>query len=221
MTEERATGIILRVRPLTETSLIAHWLTASQGRIATVAKGGRRPKSPFRGKLDLFYRCEFSFARSRRSDLHTLREVQLRETRPLLRQDLGRLHQAAYAVRLIEHTSESDTPVPALFTLLDDFLGVVTSEPLRALTVMAFELRLLAELGLSPDVEASRLSPGARRIVQRCGAIPLSGLRQLALSQEQVRELARFLEGFLAYHVGKVPGNRGEALAAAGETTTL
>src|SRR5213594_2368024 len=65
--DERATGLVLRVYPLTESSLIIHWLTQGQGRIATVAKGARRPKSPLRGKLDLFYLAEFLFARSRRS----------------------------------------------------------------------------------------------------------------------------------------------------------
>ena len=38
-TSESATGIILRTRPFTETSLIVNWLTAEQGRISTVAKG--------------------------------------------------------------------------------------------------------------------------------------------------------------------------------------
>ena len=78
--DERSIGVILRVRPLTETSLIVHWLTPDLGRVATVAKGARRPKSPFRGKLDLFYEADFSFQRSRRSELHNLREVVLRET---------------------------------------------------------------------------------------------------------------------------------------------
>ena len=79
---ETATGVVLRTRLLTETSLIVHWLTPGAGRLATVAKGALRPKSPFRGKLDLFYHADFTFSRSRRSDLHTLREVSLRETHP-------------------------------------------------------------------------------------------------------------------------------------------
>ena len=61
---ERTTGVVLRTRPLTETSLIVQWLTPDLGRVATVAKGARRPKSPFRGQIDLFYRAEFSFMRS-------------------------------------------------------------------------------------------------------------------------------------------------------------
>jgi DNA repair protein RecO (recombination protein O) len=73
--EERASGFILRTRTFTETSLIVQWVTADLGRMATVAKGARRPKSPFLGKLDLFYEADFSFQRSQRSELHTLREV--------------------------------------------------------------------------------------------------------------------------------------------------
>jgi DNA repair protein RecO (recombination protein O) len=67
MTDERASGIILRTRPLTDTSLIVHWLTPELGRIATVAKGARKPKSSFYGKLDLFFEADLSFARSQRS----------------------------------------------------------------------------------------------------------------------------------------------------------
>jgi len=64
MSIERSRGVVLRIRPLTETSLIVHWLTADCGRLATVAKGARRAKSPFRGKLDLFYEAELSFQRA-------------------------------------------------------------------------------------------------------------------------------------------------------------
>ena len=77
MTLERATGIVLRTRPLTETSLIVEWLTPDLGRLSAVAKGARRPKSAFRGQIDLFYQAEFSFVRSNRSELHTLREARL------------------------------------------------------------------------------------------------------------------------------------------------
>src|SRR5580765_2597628 len=104
---ERATGLILRTRPLTETSLIVHWLTPDLGRLATVAKGARRPKSPFRGKLDLFYLAEFSFSRSRSSERHNLRQIQLRETHEFLPRDLLFLQQASYCVWLVELTTET------------------------------------------------------------------------------------------------------------------
>src|SRR3989442_7073104 len=112
--DERARGLLLRTYPLSDTSLIVRWLTREHGKIATVAKGARRPKSPFAGKLDLFYLADISFQRSRRSELHTLREVSLRETPSALRQELGYLQQAAYCAALIEQTTETETPLPAV-----------------------------------------------------------------------------------------------------------
>src|SRR5271170_6621376 len=105
---ESTHGIILRTRPLTETSLIVHWLTPDLGRIATVAKGARRPKSSFRGQLDLFYTADFSFIRSARSELHNLRETKTLATHAKLREDLVWLQQASYAAALIEQTTETE-----------------------------------------------------------------------------------------------------------------
>ena len=119
---ESTHGIILRTRPLTETSLIIHWLTPDFGRIATVAKGARRPKSPFAGKLDLFYAADFSFSRSRSSELHTLREVKLQETHGAIREDILKLQQAGYAAAFIEQATETETPLPEIFELVRGFL---------------------------------------------------------------------------------------------------
>src|ERR1043166_2734821 len=139
--EHRTRGIILRTRPLTETSLIVHWLTPDLGRIATVAKGARRPKSPFRGKLDLFYEADFSFARSRRSELHNLREVVLRETHSRLRENLGWVQQAGYAAAFIEQTTETETPLPEIHELMTFLLRHLTERPPTPPTALAFELK--------------------------------------------------------------------------------
>lgn len=205
---ENATGLVLRKRLLTETSLIVHWLTPAAGRIATVAKGARRPKSPFHGKLDLFYLVDFSFSRSRRSELHTLREVSLRETYPALRHDLARLQQACYCAALLEQTTEPETPLPVPFQLLRGLLAALPLSPARPQTVFAFELKLLDELGLQPDPARSRLSPGGIEIVRqlRQGQWPV--ISSLRLSPAQVNELHRFLHGFLIFHLGKIPGGR-------------
>src|SRR6267154_1470233 len=138
---ENANGLILRTRPLTETSLIIHWLTPQLGRLATVAKGARRPKSPFRGKLDLFYYAEFSFSRSQRSELHNLREVNLIQTHPSLRRELAYLQQAAYCAELIEQTTETETPIAPIFELLSGFLASLSQHPPGTQTILAFELK--------------------------------------------------------------------------------
>ena len=197
---------MLRTRPLTESSLIVNWLTPELGRIAMVAKGARRPKSTLRGKIDLFYTAEFTFARSRRSDLHNLREVTLLKTHDALRRDLGRLNQAAYCARLIEQTTESETPLPEIYELFATFLDALSACPPKPITVLAFETKLLAELGLSPQ------EGKAARSAERITPLGWSELHQLALSETELRELRQFLHGFLIYHLGRIPPNRAAAL---------
>ena len=205
---ERTQGLILRTRPLTETSLIVQWLAPDAGRIATVAKGARRPNSPFRGKLDLFYLADFSFSRSRRSDLHTLREVVLRETHSPLRQELGYLQQASYCAALIEQTTETETPLPAVFKLMTELLNHLPTRPPQAATTFAFEIKLLVELGLKPDLSECKLTPGAKQIISALSTHDWAAVSRLKLSEAQVVELRQFLQGFLIFHLGKIPKGR-------------
>ena len=216
MPDERTSGVILRTRPLTETSLIVNWLTPDLGRISTLAKGARRPKSSFRGKLDLFFGAEFSFHRSRRSELHTLREVSLSTTRPALRTDLERLQQAAYFVNLLEQTTERETPLPEYHRLFEEALGFLEAHAPRAQTVFAFEFRLLEILGLEPDIEGSSMSEGAKAIVRRFHEPGWENLSQLLLNSVQKAELHRFLQAHLLLHLDRIPSAREPALRSLG-----
>ena len=209
---EAAAGLVLRTRPLTETSLIVHWLTPALGRLATVAKGARRPNSPFRGKLDLFYLADFSFSRSRRSELHTLREVSLRQTHSGLRQDLGLLQQACYGAALVELATEMETPLAGVFELMIGLIGQLLAQQLQATTIFAFELKLLTNLGLKPELEKSNLNPGTRQLVKALTEQDWPVVARLKPTAAQAAELGRFLHGFLIYHLGRIPKGRDAAV---------
>jgi DNA repair protein RecO (recombination protein O) len=208
---ESATGLILRTRPLTETSLIVHWLTPDFGRIATVAKGARRLKSPFAGKLDLFYVADFSFTRSRRSELHVLREVKLLETHGAIREDILKLRQAGYAAAFIEQATETDTPLPEIFALIRRFLKHLCGQKPLPQNIFALELKLLRELGLEPDLAEARLTPGSKKIVQALAESDWANAVRLKLSDAQINELHQWLHGFLIFHLGKLPRGRAGA----------
>jgi len=209
---ENSTGLILRTRPLTETSLIIHWLTPELGRVATVAKGARRPKSPFRSKLDLFYQCDFSFGRSARSELHTLREVVVRNPHEALRRELGWIQQASYAAALIEQTTETDTPLANLFELFSGLLDHLPHQPPKPRTIFAFELKLLLELGLKPDVAGAKLTPETQALLTTLLESDWARLGELRPAATHVRAVQQFLHGFLIFHLGKLPKGRSAAL---------
>lgn len=210
--DEKASGIIVRVRPLTESSLVVSWLTPGCGRMATVAKGARRSKSPFQGRLDLFHSGEFRFVRSRRSELHTLREVDSTPPPAVLRRDYRRLAQVSYAVQLIEAFTETETPLPDLFGLFQRFLDHVGRQPCRARSIYAFELKLLADQGLAPDSSSGHLGPAAFALAESLTDNSWEDLALLEPEAAAVRQLARFLNGFLHQQLGRIPTGRPAAL---------
>jgi DNA repair protein RecO (recombination protein O) len=209
---ESATGLILRTYPLTESSLIVHWLTSAFGRLATVAKGARKPKSLFRGKLDLFYLADFSFARSRRSELHTLREISVRDAHSGLRRDIAALQQVSYCSAFVEQVTETDTPLPEIFELLRCVLRKLSLGSGEPFAILAFELKMLALLGLQPDPERTSLTAGSKKILSATRQADWESLDHLCLSAAQLEELRRFLHGYLIYHLGRLPKGREAAL---------
>lgn len=152
---ENTPAILLRKTKLTETSLIVTWLSAGQGRIKTVAKGARQPKSRFAGVLDLFFDCEIQFARSRRSDLHQLREVEVRNAHEPLRHDYPRTALAAYFVELIELVTEPDHPAPELYDLLRRAFGFLDLQPASQRALVHFESELTRLLGIQGQAGVS------------------------------------------------------------------
>lgn len=136
--------------------MIITWLTDSHGILKTVCKGARQPKSRFAGLLDLFFDCEIGFVRSRRSELHILREVTLRNPHEGVRLDYSRVALGAYFVELIEQTTESEHPAPELYELLQRALGFLNAQPASKRALFHFEKELARLLGIQhPDVSAA------------------------------------------------------------------
>ncbi|MFC4993102.1 DNA repair protein RecO [Rubritalea tangerina] len=111
-------GIILRLTKLSDTSLIVTWCVEGHGLVKTVAKGARNAKGKFSGKIDLFYLAEIDWVESRRSELHTLREVQPLEYHAGLRQRYKDVLMAGYFSALVEHVMEVGLSEEEVFDLL-------------------------------------------------------------------------------------------------------
>jgi len=169
---ESTTAILLRKRKLSDTSLIISWCTESLGCIQTAAKGARRAKSPFAGKLDLFFEAEIAITRSRKSSLHTLTEVALRNPFSGIRQNLQRTQGASYFVELIELCTESDHHEPELFSLLRRAFAYLDGKDPNARAVLHFETELARIAGVH-DTKMLKSNP-ALALANLFGRLPSS-----------------------------------------------
>jgi len=152
--------------------LIVSWCTESFGCIHTVAKGARRAKSPFAGKLDLFFEAEISVVRSRKSNLHTLTEVVVKNPFAGIRSNYLRMQTAAYFVELIEICTERDHREPELFGLLRRAFGYLNANDSTARAVAHFETELARIAGVH-DMKSLKADP-AFALGNLFGRLPLS-----------------------------------------------
>ncbi|HVF72749.1 MAG TPA: DNA repair protein RecO [Chthoniobacterales bacterium] len=169
---ETTSAILLRKRKLSDTSLIVSWCTESLGCIQTAAKGARRAKSAFAGKLDLFFEAEIQIARSKKSSLHTLTEVALRNPFSGIRENLRRTQAASYFVELIEVCTEADHHEPELFALLRRAFGYLNAQDPDLRAVLHFETELARIAGVH-DATMLKSNP-ALALANLFGRLPSS-----------------------------------------------
>lgn len=165
-------AILLRKRKFSDTSLIVSWCTESLGCIQTIAKGARRAKSPFTGKLDLFFETDIAIAPSRKSNLHTLTEVALRNPFAGIRKTYRRTQAAAYFVELIEICTERDHHEPELFGLLRRAFGYLDANEPNLRAVAHFETELARITGVH-DAKILKSNP-AFALGNLFGKLPMS-----------------------------------------------
>lgn len=145
-------GLTLRISPFSNTSQVVSWLSPDRGRLSTLIKGAQRPRGGFLGQYDLFYVCELLFYDRAERGLHILHAVTPLKTRNVFRQDLRRCTFASYACDLAWRLCPYESPAPGLFRLLDETLDSVEQHGPKESLVAWYELRVLSELGLAPQL---------------------------------------------------------------------
>ncbi|MDZ4742830.1 MAG: DNA repair protein RecO [Verrucomicrobiota bacterium] len=201
-------GIIIRKYPLTESSLIIHWMTLEHGRIKTVAKGARKTKNQFSGKLDLLNSGTLSIRHSRHSDLHSLSSFDLSHRPEQIASEVERLEFISYAIELLEIVSEIEIPHPELYHWFDTLLSWLDQKSPDAIILSQLELSLLKGLGLHPEPDLDILGEHLSKLL---GEWMNGGkLRRSEVTPAQIRVLNQWTESLIRQELHKIPHSRPE-----------
>ena len=150
----KAEAITIRLTDYSETSQVAALYTREFGRLSVLAKGAKRPRNNFEGRLDLLCHNRIVFAKKKRTALHTLTECRLLDRFMGLRADVRRLYAALYAAELVREMTPVEESQPALFDLLLDTVRALGGGEDVDLRLLLFEARLLALAGYAPALSA-------------------------------------------------------------------
>jgi DNA repair protein RecO (recombination protein O) len=164
-------AIVLRSMRYGEADRILHLYTPARGRVGAIAKGVRRSRSRFGGRLEPFFRLKIELHEGR-GELLTVTGAQTVDAHARLREDARALDAAARACDAVGRLFETSEPHPGVFNLLarklqllDQQVGVGVGvgvgargesgavAPVAARAgALAFRLKLLLAAGLAPQL---------------------------------------------------------------------
>jgi DNA repair protein RecO (recombination protein O) len=136
-----------------EADRILHLYTPHRGRVGAIAKGVRRAKSRFGGRLEPFFRLQLVLYEGR-SDLLTVTSAETVAPHARLRTDAAALDAAARACDAVGRLFETTEPHPPVFHLLANQLALLDGDVACATEEgqLAFRLKLLLAAGLAPHL---------------------------------------------------------------------
>ncbi len=191
-------AIVLRSIRYGEADRVLHLYSATRGRVGAIAKGVRRPRSRFGGRLEPFFRLDLILHEGR-GDLMTVTAAHTVAGHPNLRADGPALGAAARGCDAVLRLLDSEEANPAAYNLLCRYLTILDgSESIAGdgsadgaaglATALAFRLKLALCAGFAPELascarcgeadELAGFSGDAGGVVcAACerGAFPLSG----------------------------------------------
>jgi DNA repair protein RecO (recombination protein O) len=210
-------AVVLRSIRYAEADRILHLYTLDRGRVSAIAKGVRRTRSRFGGRLEPFFRVRLVLHEGR-SDLLTVTAAETVDGYPRLREHAASIDTAARACDAVSRLFEDADPHPPVFHLLCNELALLDADPGTATlgNQLAFRLKLLVAAGFAPQLAACASCGEREHVVGFSGAaggVVCAACEAGAFPLDE--EAHGFLTGALASPLAQAPSAGPRALRQA------
>jgi DNA repair protein RecO (recombination protein O) len=164
-------AVVLRSMRFGEADRILHLYTPQRGRVGAIAKGVRRARSRFGGRLEPYFRLHMVLYDGK-SDLMTVTSAETVSGHPRLREHAAALDSADRACDAVSRLFATPEPHPGVFALLCNELALLDARPELAAHAnqLAFRLKLLLAAGLAPHLAACAACGEADHLTSFSGA---------------------------------------------------
>ncbi len=143
-------GIVLRSYPFGEADRVVVLLSPNSGKLRTVAKGVRKTKSRFGGRLEPFTHVDLVLYEGR--NLDTITQVAVLEHFPRMRSDLDAVVRAGTMVETADAVAQEDEAAIRLFLLLQRGLKSLEAGQRSPDLITSYLLKLADVVGVAPSL---------------------------------------------------------------------
>lgn len=147
-------ALCLRHWEWSETSQTAALFTRLHGVVRVLAKGSRRPRSPYSGGLELLSLAEIGFIPKANSELALLTSWDLRQSFPALRRSLAVHNTGLYIADLLFTFVRDHDPHTRLYDAAVAALSRARTPEEAPIELLRFQWALLEHAGYRPQLES-------------------------------------------------------------------
>ncbi len=233
--------VVFKAIDYSESSQITTVLSRKHGKISLIAKGSRKPKSRFAGKLQPGNLLDVVYYFKPTRSVQTLSEAEYRARLDTLTTDLEKMALAMSALELTEqmvHENEVNEPV---YQFISDFLVWLNEQKSIKRTLFPYlQLRLARLSGLelqidpgqpesgtgtgylnvesgtvswnNPTEKALKLSNNQMKFLQKSAISKNRSLLNQNMENGEIKELVNHLDRYLRYHVEGLRPRRTDAI---------
>jgi len=196
-----ADALVLRTYKLGEADRIVVFLTRDRGKKRGVAKGARRPRSPFTGALEPMTEVRVAYFEKERRELVGLNYAETLRS-PLSLSNQEALGHVSYFAELLDEWAQDADADDRLYRLGASMLDALSAgapvEPLARY----FEYWLLRLQGVYPESQGS-LSDGAMAFLVGARRVPPNQVASVPADPRVLRELENVHRTLIAMHLEK------------------
>jgi DNA repair protein RecO (recombination protein O) len=195
----RDNGVVLRTIKLGESDRIVSLVTEGRGKVRAVAKGVRKTKSRFGGRLEPMTHVAIQLYEGR--ELDTITQVETVDHFRAIRDDLDRVAKAQALLEVVDQVAQERQANAALYRMLVGGLRALAAAN-APLLVPAFFWKLLALEGFEPILDRCATCGSEDELVafdlEEGGTLCRTDRRGVAISPEALDLMTRILGGNLA-----------------------
>ncbi len=147
-------AVVLNSVDYAESDRILTFFTREHGKLSGIAKGARRSKKRFVGKLDPASALRLNFFHNGSHDLVRVDGADLIDGFSDVKSDINRYSAACYLLELTSEMTREGQDLPAVYGLLSGFLGLMNAGASSEALMRFFEIRLLRQVGLLPRFDS-------------------------------------------------------------------
>tara|TARA_B110001454_G_scaffold217261_2_gene242180 strand:- start:352 stop:1119 length:768 start_codon:yes stop_codon:yes gene_type:complete len=147
-------GIILKIFPYSNTSIICNVFTKEHGKLTFIAKGIRKPKNPLLSILQPFNLLEFNYYYKKNRSMHLIKEADILFSFNHLRNNFSTILIGSTILNIINRLFEEGYPEEVIFRLTYKTLNQLSSNKQHSKILFIFFLfHLSKQLGFMPNFE--------------------------------------------------------------------